>query len=504
LSTLLSIEQVLAERAAAVVTPPRSGSGGVLHHPRIPGMRPGAGPEFSTTPAGGQTFVLPSGFQPFGVGALGDFPYYWQDPNTLDLNAATYRWIASALSAGNAPVRLDSYFTNRFLQALSKITYTLSSVEQAQLRQDQTTAINQQRQLLLRWQSTFGSLPHDANNTPPINLVMEQVTLQWASPPVELSALKDAANPLSLLNCIPPRADPVVPDLVAYLKAIAASVPLLNAIARNAGLLKAAIAGLQSPGPANGAVATSDGQMQPAFAVETPVQDILRGLSVSSQDRTVKLQLAASAPTDGALNVVIDSNGPAVSLPSKELLTLDTKGGSDPLQDLLATSGTASQIDVEFPGATVVQFGPVDFMEDPPKGWYWPAPLIEAAKNGTADVTGFKFALNPQIDFAPGGGFGFLTRVIISRNPSIKIRTSKAGAVRASASVIAGQRGQLRFLGRALGGLGDSDGYMATAGGTAGEEIALTPAGPLGAADVNARAFVLGVEPCFPAAGNES
>ena len=42
---------------------------------------------------------VPAGYEPFQVGKLGYFPYYWQDPRNGEFNAKTYEWIDCALKA---------------------------------------------------------------------------------------------------------------------------------------------------------------------------------------------------------------------------------------------------------------------------------------------------------------------------------------------------------------------------------------------------------------------
>jgi hypothetical protein len=129
------------------------------------------------------SFVLPSGYKPFSIGGLGNFPYYWRDPGSFSFNETTYGWITAALKAGCMPVQLDEVFTNRFLSAFGRISYSLSTKEGSDLRGASEDALDKQSALLEVWQSAFDTFPpSDAIGSRPIDLIMIQITQTWRRP----------------------------------------------------------------------------------------------------------------------------------------------------------------------------------------------------------------------------------------------------------------------------------------------------------------------------------
>ncbi len=440
-------------------------------------------------------FGMPEDYRPFSIGSLGNFPYYWQDPRTLQFNAATYQWITSGLRAGCSSVQLDGVFTNRFTTVLSKIVYSLSTADQASLVATQQQASNEQRLVLQAWKDAFGRLPTGAPHEQPINLVFEEITTQWASPPTSLNDLLAAADPVAALNRTPAAGSSVIPVLLNYLIVLNATVPLLNKLTHNTGLLKAALGALQTPTLENGALQTTEG-FKPAYEVKTPIDSILSGLSDTSTAAQVQLELDAIPRRDGRFDIRPRGAPPAAMHP-EDLLAVKMPTGGKALT--LASSGSSGKntLMVTFPGVTTVSFGPVGFCESQLKDWFWPDPVIDALKNGARDVTGFKFSSPPNLDFSEQGPFGFVEAAIISLNPSIRVTTTTQEATGLRRALTSHTGGELLFLGRSLGRMGSKEDYSIRDEQNETEAaVTLVPA----AAGPKDRAFVLGVKTVYPGA----
>lgn len=507
---LAAIEQALATAALAGVfvrEPSAAQASSPIRSPRDAGpsrRRPGvdhlSAPDAveAVLPEAGSLLSIPVGYKPFSIGALGNFPFYWQDPANLRFNAKTYQWITAGLKARSNPVQLDGVFTNRFTDVLSTICYTLSTADQDQLDKDQAAASDQQRELLQAWLSAFGALPSDAAGSPVINLIMEEITNQWAAPATDLNELLDAANPSVLLNKTPPAGQPVVATLKHYLSTIASSVPLLNQVTRNTGLCSRALAALQTPTLANGALALSDGRLMPAYTVQTSVDDILAGLAATTIGRTIRLVLALSSPGDGALDVSIN-RGVTARVPASEILKLEPIGSGDIVSSILMASDVAGTVTADFLGTTTVSFAPANFSTETLRDWFWTEPIRQALKNGKSDVSGFKFAPEPPFDLSENGPVGCVTSVIISRNPSINVQMSLPHMVKLADAVKNTAGAELSFLGRSLGTLGADDGYeLAKVPSAAGDQVTLQPAADgISGINIDSRAFVLAVKTEF-------
>jgi hypothetical protein len=125
----------------------------------------------------------------FVVGALGNFPYYWQNPRNLEFNAKTYAWISSALKATSTNQHVD--------------------------------VIDEQVALLNAWKQAYGHFPEGEGE--PIDLVVNSIANDWANPPTNLTQMENALNLYELLNTTPPSGNPIIPLLANYLDALASS-----------------------------------------------------------------------------------------------------------------------------------------------------------------------------------------------------------------------------------------------------------------------------------------
>lgn len=472
MNALSLIEQILVEKANSKLACPES-------------------KEILTKP------VLPIGYSPFAVGPLGNFPYYWQDPSNLSFNANTYRWISSALQANANPVKLDGVFTNGFLQVLSKIVYVLSKADQKKLTAERSLAIREQHNLLLAWKTAFGNLPLGTSENPTIDLIVENIVTQWAKPPTDLYQLVNSTQPKTILNNTPPQGGPVVPELIIYLKALSSALPLLNRVTKYYGLLLRSIAAVQNPCTKNGAILTNEGKLVPAYEIYPSVADIIAGLSNQSPKQTVTLNIDAKPVNNNELQITAPNQQTAKSA-SAEILAISQPGKNKPASPLLSMTDNASKLDVAFVGTTTVQFSPKDFSLTSLKNWFWAKPITDAIANGNSDISGYQFSPKPNVNFSETGNFGYITSIIISNNPLIKITTSEKNAAEIETLINKSKGSELRFLDRKLGAVNSGDGYAVK---RRGKQVIMRATPNLSnTVNTDATAFVLGVTTHFPAA----
>lgn len=130
----------------------------------------------------------------FMVGALGNFPYYWQNPSNPDLfNAKTYTWISSALKATSTNQPLPSPYDVR----------------------------DEQVALLNAWKQAYGHFPEGDGEL--IDRVVKSIASDWANPPTTLTQMENALNLNELLNATPASGKPIIPVLANYLDALGSS-----------------------------------------------------------------------------------------------------------------------------------------------------------------------------------------------------------------------------------------------------------------------------------------
>lgn len=435
----------------------------------------------------------------FSVGANGNMPYYWQDPRNLQFNSNTYNWIKSSLKAGAMPIQQDQIFTDLYIRALSSVSYSLSTSDQAKLNKAKEDATDQQAAVLRAWQDAFGSLPSGEGQ--PIDLISAEIASTWAVPPTTLPEIQQSVNINALLNNVPASGKPVVPVFANWLNAIGGAVSLENNTTMNTAYLARALAAAQTPTDANGGLKLNNDLVVPAYQVSTQLSDILNGLKNSSQSASLAMTVTRSTESEYQVNV---EGGTSFSIPVLSLFSMNVGGNAHYFESDIATTDNETTVTMNFPGVTLVSFGPVPFDMSPSRNWFWMKPIRDAIKNGSSDVSGFKFSPDPQIDFSKSGPFAYLMGTAISNYPSMEITVKSSSYERIQKTFEQSASVGISFLGIPLGIGGSESSYSNKVTTNASEStvtITLNPPKELVAGSaVDSVGWVLGVQPDYPAA----
>lgn len=435
----------------------------------------------------------------FNVGSKGNMPYYWQNPRNLQFNTKTYEWISSSLKADTTPIQLDGSFTNLYIQALSKISYSFSTGAQEHLSDVKGHATDLQGEVLRAWQENLGSLP--SGDGQPIDLIAAEIASKWADPPTILQKIRDATNLNEVLNNVPASGAPVVPVFVEWLNAIGEVVPLLNNSTMGNAYVRRALAGAQSPTKDNGGLPLDNDKIVPKYEVSTQLSDIINGLKNESQ--AVKLSMTVTRATEDEFQVSVEG-GANFSIPVLDLLTVEVGGKASYFHSDLATTDNETTVQMTFSGVTLVNFGPKDFEMPTQQNWFWKEPIREAIKNGDSDVSGFKFSPDPQIDFSNSGPFGYLMGVAISNYPSMVITVKSSSYEKIKTTFEQEASVGVSFLGIPLGiDVSESTYSRHVTTDEADKTVTITlnpPKKLLAGEAVDSVGWVLGVQPNYPAA----
>jgi hypothetical protein len=441
---------------------------------------------------------------PFAQGAQGGFPYYWLNPSNIkEFNDATYTWISSNLKANSNPVQLDdASFPTLYSQVLSKISYQLSSADLDQINQANQNNQSQQAALLQAWQAAFGSVPtpqsDSSTNGTSIDQIMNTIETQWASPATTLLGLRNAPNLYNLLGNAPAAGMAVIPALSEYLATLDNVISLENQATMNNGYLRQALQALQEPA-ANGGMVTDGNRTVPVYQVNSSLSQIQDGLKGSS---SVKISMEVSRTSFNQVTISL-SGGGSFTMDVDDFLAISTEMYSDYFNSQIASSANQIQIDMEFPGVTLVSFGPMVFDSTSGTGWFWEQPVTEAIQNGSADVSGFKFTVNPETDFSSSGPFGFLNSVVISNFPTITITVTGSDYNNIESAISEASSLGISFLGIPLDSASQSaySHNVNTNSAASSVTIQLVPP-PNAVSDTieNLRGWVLGVQTDYPAA----
>ncbi|MEA3035878.1 MAG: hypothetical protein QOH04_1643 [Sphingomonadales bacterium] len=437
----------------------------------------------------------------FQVTGQGQFYYNWQDSVNIDrFNKQTYNWISSNVKAGGAPIMLDQSFNNLYLQVIQSIYYGLSSADQSVLNNASANSVQQAGAVQRAWKSAFGSLPAASANQTPIQAIAAQI-VTWASPTTTLQAIRKSTNINNLLNNVPAGADAVVPVFVNYLNALGPAVSLQDTLNANANYLQAAVNAIKSPSTGNGGLTLNDGSVVPAYQVTTQVSDILN--SLKSGTPQVSVEMTVSRSTEDEFRVSV-SGSTGFSIPILDFLTIGVSGEASYFSDNLATTSNETSVSMTFPGVNYVTFQPVAMtLSGNTSSWFWVDPIRQAIANTGKDVSSFKFAPLPNVDFTAVGAFGYLQGVVISSYPTITITTKTSNYQKVQKTFEQSSSVSVSFLGIPLGSSSEStySNHVTVDASSSTVTITLSPPPNLVAGTQNdSQAWVLGVVPNYPAA----
>lgn len=445
--------------------------------------------------------ILHAPLEGFDVGSLGNFPYYWENPSNLMFNTKTYNWISANLKdVGTDTVALDSPFVNTYIEVFAKLSYSLSTNDQASLVTAQKNATNQQMALLTAWKAAYNSIPTATATQQPIDIIMHTIASQWATPATDLNTIKLSKNLNALLNNTPASGQPILNPLANYLNALGSSISLQNNSTMNNGYLQTALQAVQSPSNTNGALQTDNNVYQPAYQISTQLSDIINALA--NQGSAISLKMVITNVSSSQCTVSING-GTGFNIPFLDFFSFSLGSQVNYFSDSIAMNSSSLEIDMEFTGVNLVNFGPVPFYLPTNQSWYWINPIQEAIKNGNNDVSGFKFSPTPQVNFGQGGPFSFPEGVAICNQPAITITAKTANYSRIETDLKTTTSFGISFLGIPLGG-GSSTTYQQNVQtNSSNSTVVITlspPKATVGGSSVDDSAWVLGVQTSYPAA----
>jgi hypothetical protein len=438
--------------------------------------------------------------QSFAIGSLGNFYYNWQDTSDVTkFNPLTYDWIIANLKAKAMPLQLDvTSFTNLYLEVLPDISWSLSTADQATLAKDGENATQQAAALQNAWLAAYKAFPTGAGE--PIDLITGQIATTWASPATDLPTMQISLNLRKLLNKMPASGAPILPVLTNWLNALSTGLSLQNSVSINNAYLSRALDAAQKPTATNGGLALSDGTVQPAYQVANQVADIQNALASGP---TISSTMTVSVSSDSEFKVSVDGSTD-FDIPVADFLDISVGGSASYFSDHIMKNSTSTTVTMSFPGVNLVNFGPVPFqMTGASSSWFSIDPVRHAVANGSHDVSGFKFSVDPAIVFSEAGPFGYVMGVAISGYPTIVITTTTSDYASIQKTFEQNVTSEVSFLGISLASASEStySNSVKVDEKTSTVTITIAPPQDLVSGTVNsAQAWVLGVQPNYPAA----
>jgi len=440
----------------------------------------------------------------FHVGSTGNFPYTWQDPSNLKFNQKTYDWIKSALESRKAgdDVTLKGVFTNEYLEAITDISYSLSSADKVKLNKINADTTQQQGAVLSSWQAAYGSLPTPGAGSTVIDEITTVIRTKWATDPATtLAQMQNARDLTALLGNAPASAMTIIPVFANYLNAIGSGISLIDSVTLYGGIISDLKNAINNPSATNGGILTnkSGANYIPDYPVATQNSDILNGLKDTGN--AIKLNMSVSKYSSSEVKVSV-SGSTGFNIPVLDFFSLGGSGSASYFKDTLVQKSSNIEIDMEFTGVTMVEFGPKEYDISSRLGWMYADPIAKAIANEGKDVSGYKFSPASQIDFSKNGPFGYLSAVGISNYPTIKITATSSDYESIKTSFEQESSWKVSFLGIPLGSASQS--YSKTTvntdSSTGSVSITLSPPAEFVAGTaIDSVGFVLGVQAEYPA-----
>lgn len=362
--------------------------------------------------------------KPIDMGAMGKFPYNWHLNNDTNFNAATYDWINknTIISGNNNLVSSQDLFTNLYLKVISAISFSYSTQDSKTLADAIVNSQAKSATLITEWKMTYGSVPQVKNGEQVIDAITEFILQNWTTQKgVTLKQVQDAIDTDALFDNLPATGATILPAFVDYVSSLGNAAGLIDTSSLSNGMIRRIKDALLSASPNNGGIVRTDNAStsplvySPAFDVTTRVEDIALGLKNTNANNTVNLNMVMSNFSDNTADVVVNNatyNGVDLGW------LFDVGVGTDVnyYKETVVKSSSQITVSMQFTGVTLVEYGPTEFDLVNNKGWYDPTPILEAKKNGTNDVTGFKYSGGQ--DFTQ---FGFSTAVAIANYPTISV-----------------------------------------------------------------------------------
>jgi hypothetical protein len=184
--------------------------------------------------------------------------------------------------------------------------------------------------------------------------------------------------------------------------------------------------GVNTVNPANGSISANP---TTAFGISYDLSNIANDLG--NTGRTITINMTTSSSSGSQVNVSI--NG-AAHFSVGSFLQFAAKGSTSYDMSKAQGASASATVSVVYTGYSMIPSAPLAYNASTGTGWYSGAdpgsPITQAIKNGTGDVTGFKFMGLPSTlnlaALAQGGNVGFLNNVLIANYPTITITYTNA------------------------------------------------------------------------------
>jgi hypothetical protein len=372
-------------------------------------------------------------------GMLGDFPWFWQ--NGTSFNAKTFNWLNNLFSyhADGYVQSSGEAFTTAYFNVLMATAYALSPADSAAFDAANKQLATQVNAVVTDWTTSQGAIPAQyTNGVQQLSYIMSQV-VSWGAPGLTLDKLRTSPNPKSLLPNMPSGADQLVNDLMAYLAKSSSIAGIQGAVISANNQLAQTQVNIQ-PAPATatpGWMVTLDDKGNTAIEPEIDITEVTgiieNALPPASGGPSFSMDFSVSLGATNEVQFSVLSHGSILGgLGSLLGFARDNK-----LFDIVSVEESQQSVDINmtFNCVTAITPKPTPYNASTGTGWWNPEPIKNAA-NPKSGKSGYQFNADQPYDFGTNGTFGFISRILISQPPVLKL-TYKASNYAAYANILA-------------------------------------------------------------------
>jgi hypothetical protein len=243
--------------------------------------------------------------------------------------------------------------------------------------------------------------------------------------------MASARNLKALLPKAPMGADQIITDVTVYLNLMQAVNGLSDELQNGAWIIRQLKNNAQTPSATNGGMQTFDpntGSILAGYNEGWSINSSVASINNDLQNtgRTIQIGMQTSQASGGGLSVSVEGQA-GFSIGS--WLKFDVGGSASYDMSKLQGTSTDASVSITFAGYSIVPMAPSAWQQATNVGFFYGNPIVQAAANGSQDVTGFKFLNPPAYNLAKiseGGNFGLLTGLLIANYPTISITYEKA------------------------------------------------------------------------------
>ena len=380
----------------------------------------------------------------------GNLMWYYQNINGI-FNQATFDYISARISAGYEPclaqMSYSGTFPNAYSSVIPSIYYNLSSTDKQRISNNEKNAQNEANQLINSYENNFGAISEkDFDNYDTIygkypqgklDYIIGIIAGSWSGhdssrlTPLSYSQMRKSPDLNAMLPNMPAKGAPVVENLSVYLDKVSDNDALFDSLSNGLWTIRQLKNNTWHPNDTNGGMKTVNpftGAVSAGYQVGYQVANSISNIQNDLSNTNKYIDITMHMTKTGNCEIVI-----VTSWNTGMIDTITYSLPDSVYVDMypISTGMNDEIIELLYGGFTMVSTSPALWNDRTNTGWYFGYPINQAIKNGTSDVTGYKFISWPPAydmsSLSDGGTFGYITHLLICNYEKMSITMGDFG-----------------------------------------------------------------------------